>query len=99
MDRKLNIKTGRSFPTINASSTSGPATIYMQTSQTEGYGLKWTGGLLTFNTETTLIFSNFGVGSGDLYLQNFSAEFNPGEIPTASYSFMFFINQNNVTVT
>jgi len=88
----LIIATGRSFPSISASSTSGPATIYMETSQEEGYGLNYGGGPIAFDTRDELIISNFGVGEGPLYLQNFSVEFNPGEIPTASYSFLFVIS-------
>jgi len=88
----LNIATGRSFPSISASSTSGPATVYMETFQEEGYGLNYTGGPIAFDTREELIINNFGVGEGPLYLQNFSVEFNPGEIPTASYSFLFVIN-------
>lgn len=88
----LNIATGRSFPSISASSTSGPATVYMETYQEEGYGLNYTAGPIAFDTEAELIISNFGVGEGPLYLQNFSVEYNPGEIPSASYSFLFVIN-------
>jgi len=88
----LNIASGRSFPSISASSTSGPATIYMETTQEEGYGLTYGGGPISFDTTEELIISNFGVGEGPLYLQNFSVDLNPGEIPTASYSFLFVIN-------
>lgn len=88
----LNIASGRSFPSISASSTSGPATVYMETTQEEGYGLTYGGGPISFNTEDELIITNFGVGEGPLYLQSFSVEFSPGEIPTAQYSFLFVIN-------
>ena len=88
----LVIGTGRSFPSISASSTSGPASVYMETSQEEGYGLDYGGGPISFDTRAELLISNFGVGEGPLYLQNFSLEMNPGEIPTASYSFLFVIN-------
>ncbi|MGD9158770.1 MAG: hypothetical protein PVG39_10220 [Desulfobacteraceae bacterium] len=88
----LVVSTGRSFPSLNASSTSGPATIYMETEQEEGYGLDYNGGPISFDTREELVINNFGVGSGPLYLQSFSVEFNPGEIPTASYSFLFVIN-------
>lgn len=88
----LIIATGRSFPSVSANSTSGPATIYMETSQEEGYGLEYMGGPIAFDTRDTLIIDNFGVGEGPLYLQNFSLEFNPGEIPTATYSFLFVID-------
>jgi hypothetical protein len=88
----LVYSTGRSFPSLNASSTSGPATIYMETEQEEGYGLDYRGGPISFDTRDELIINNFGVGTGPMYLQNFSVEFNPGEIPTATYSFLFVIN-------
>jgi hypothetical protein len=82
---------GRSFASISASSLSGPATIYMETSQEEGYGLDYNGGPISFDTRESLEIDNFGVGEGTLYLQNFSLELNPGEIPTATYSFMFIV--------
>jgi hypothetical protein len=89
----LVIPSGRTFPTISANSSSGPASVYMETSQEEGYGLKYDGGPISFDTSTDdLIIENFGVGTGPMYLQNFSVEFNPGEIPTASYSFLFVIS-------
>jgi hypothetical protein len=88
----LVIPSGRSFPSISASSTSGPSTVYMETSQEEGYGLDYKGGPIAFDTRDELIIANFGVGEGPLYLQNFSVEFNPGEIPSATYSFLFVIN-------
>ena len=83
--------TGISFPAINASSASGPSSVYMETSQEEGYGLVYNGGPLSFDTRNTLEFANFGIGEGTMYLQNFSVDFNPGDVPTASYSFMFVI--------
>ncbi len=82
---------GRSFSSISASSLSGPSTIYMETSQEEGYGLEYSGGPISFDTRESLEISNFGAGDGVLYLQNFSLELNPGEIPTATYSFMFIV--------
>ena len=85
----LAVGTGRSFPTLSANSSSGPATVYMETTQEEGYGLVYTGGPIAFDTRNELIIDNFGVGQGPLYLQNFSVDFNPGEIPVASYSFLF----------
>jgi len=88
----LAVATGRSFPSISASSTSGPATVYMETEQEDGYGLIYTGGPISFDTRDILIINNFGVGEGPLYLQNFSVEFSPGEIPSASYSFLFAMN-------
>jgi len=88
----LSITSGRSYPIINASSASGPSSVYMETNQEDGSGLVYTGKPISFDTKSSLIFSNFGVGSGDLYLQNFSLELNPGELPTCSYSFVFIVS-------
>jgi len=85
----LITSTGRSFPSISASSSSGPASIYMETEQTDGYGLDYTGGPISIDTSSSMVFPNFGVGSGPMYLQSFSVEFSPGEVPTANYSFAF----------
>ena len=89
---RLEIPLGRSYSNLNASSQSGPVSIYMETSQEDGYGLSYSGNPLSFSTSNYLVFSNFGVGDGDMYLQNFSLEVNPGEIPVATYSFVFYIS-------
>ena len=64
----------------------------METEQQDGYGLVYTGKPIDFDTTSTLEYSNFLVDGGPtLYLQNFSLDMNPGEIPIASYSFTFSI--------
>jgi len=88
----LNNTTGRKYPTINANAGSGPATVYMLSEQEDGYGLKYIGGPIAFDTATTLQYANFIESGGPiLYLNNFSLEMTPGEIPVASYSFTFSI--------
>jgi len=87
----LNNDTGRSYTSVNANASSGPSSVYMETEQVEGYGLTYNGGPISFNTSQSMVFPNFGVGSGDMYLQNFSLEMSPGQVPTANYSFMFVI--------
>jgi len=79
------------FPTectsYSASSSSGPATVYLLDTQVNGYGMTYKGGPLSFSTsaEGTLI----SVGDlGACYLQNFSLNAQPGQIPTVSYSFV-----------
>lgn len=85
--------TGRVYTTINASAGSGPSSLYSWTQQEDGYGLVYTGQPISFNTDTgSLVFENFIESGGPaLYLQSFSLSTNPGEIPTASYSFVFSI--------
>lgn len=88
----LHNSLGRKYSTISASASSGPATIYMETEQEDGYGLIYTGGPISFNSDDTLEFVNFMDSTGPtLYLQNFSLDLNPGEIPIANYSFVFSI--------
>lgn len=86
---------GRSFTNISASSNSGPASIYMSQEQKEGYGLSYTGGPLSFDTtdQDGCVFGDFGLDiGGTLYLQSFSIELSPGELPMANYSFAFAID-------
>jgi hypothetical protein len=114
----LNSSIGREYSTISASSSGGPAAIYMHTNQVDGYGLTYAGGPIKFDTSIVPKFNDlgpnnngfystvlppFGVrnsnggcdplcGNSLLYLQSFSLEMNPGEIPIASYSFNFVID-------
>lgn len=82
-----------SYPTMNASAQGGPASIYMETDQEDGYGLRYVGQPFSFETsdENDVTFTNFGVGEGPLYLQSFNLDCSPGNIPTASYSFVFVV--------
>ena len=63
----------------------------MKTDRTDGYGLSYSREILTFNTSNSLVFPNFGVGEGSMYLQNFNLNAQPGQVPTVSYSFLFVI--------
>ena len=89
----INGSLGRTYPILNANSGSGPTGIYMKTDRTDGYGLTYSGDILTFNTSSPsgLVKSNFGVGEGDMYLQSFNLDAQPGQYPTVSYSFLFTI--------
>jgi hypothetical protein len=127
----LNTSLGREYGTISASSSSGPAAIYMHTTQVDGYGLTYVGGPIAFDTsieadptnpETnrtanvegrnvtvySTILPSLGVRNGSnceplcgdsvLYLQSFSLDMNPGEIPIASYSYNFVIDDIDTTI-
>jgi len=77
---------------INASSTSGPA-LYSIMSQDNGYGLSYVGNPISFDTsiEGRLMFdgNRVGIPYSECYLQNFSVDFVPGQIPVATYSYVF----------
>lgn len=75
---------------FSASSSSGPTSIYMETSQENGYGLNYSGGPMSFTTskEGTTVNLNVGNISGVFYLQTFSLDMQPGQLPVANYTFV-----------
>ena len=83
---------GSNCISFNASSSSGPTTIYSKEMQYNGYGLTYTGNPISFLTTdggvTTSIFSKL-LGVPIAYLQSFNVTFDPGNIPTANYSFVY----------
>lgn len=72
----------------SASSSSGPSSIYMSTTQINGYGLIYNGNPFSFDTAQNINTYDLGdLGSG-FYIQSFSLELQPGQIPIANYSFV-----------
>ena len=89
--------TGREYPNISISSQGGPTSLGTYITQTDGAGLIYNDGPLNFDSSRDSMIFNFTVyydgGSiSTFYLQNFSLELTPGEIPIVSYSFMFYID-------
>lgn len=76
---------------MSASSSSGPAAVYMRTTQYNGYGMTYRGDPISFTTsEEGTTISLGGVFSGETYyLQNFSFDAQPGQFPIVSYSFVY----------
>ena len=72
----------------SASSSSGPAAIYMQTTQTNGYGLSYSGDPISFNTADGETLVNLGNLGNDFYLQSFNFDAQPGQLPVATYVFV-----------
>lgn len=79
-----------SISSFSASSSSGPASIYMETSQTNGYGLNYNGGPISFTTskDGTIVDLNVGNIIGTFYLQTFNLDVQPGQLPVANYTFV-----------
>lgn len=85
------------YDSISASITNGPAQPYMSSTQQDGYGLDYSGGPIPFATSSDSVFSIEVKGSGAggqfnlgrLYLKSFNLTYNPGTIPTASYTFIY----------
>lgn len=81
---------------LSANSSSGPTSIYTNTSQTNGYGMSYTGSPISFTTtpEGTEIKLGKTFGDGPFYLQSFSLDAQPGQFPVANYSLVYSIGSN-----
>lgn len=81
------------YGVIQASASSGPTSLYQASDQTDGYGLKYTDMNSDWSFETkdagSCTFTNFGIGTGPLYMQSFSIDFVPGQVPIATYDLVF----------
>ena len=78
----------RSCEIFSANASSGPASIYIQAIQTTGLGLTYIGGPISFTTSEncTTMYISIGPISGSFYLQSFSLDAQPGQLPIASYT-------------
>jgi hypothetical protein len=92
------------YTSFNASASSGPHTPYFMNSHYDGYDFRYTGKagnpvLIPIDANsgahpTVVTFLNTPghtllPGGSALYLTNFSWTYNPPEVPTVSYSFLF----------
>lgn len=87
----LEILTEYKSQMLSASSQSGPSSLYSDLVQDEGFGMKYTGGPLDFDTasESACTFSNMGLGKGDYYLQSFYLDGSYGSPITVTYTFVY----------
>ncbi|MBV5347932.1 hypothetical protein JZU46_06940 [bacterium] len=85
-----------SYNVISASASSGPAALYEDSIQYDGYGLIYSGLPWTINTSTEagcmVNLTSYGIGSyGDCRLQNINIQCVPGQIPVVNMSFIYTI--------
>ena len=75
---------------FSASAASGPSSFYVMSSQTNGFGLFYTGGPISFSSagddQCTMLSLAIGSVSGSFYLQSFSLDVPSGQLPVASYT-------------
>jgi len=83
------------YPILNASAASGPTSLYEKATQTDGFGLSYSGAPYSFSStgEEGVKMGVPGIGAGDMYLQSFNLQCTPGQVPIASYN-LIFINVN-----
>ena len=81
-----------SHKNMDASTVNGPTEVYFENTTNIGYGLRYSGGPLSFSTESPVSISSGDWGTA--YLQSFSLNCTPGTLPTCDYSFIFSPNNN-----
>lgn len=84
-----------SYDSLNASASSGPASVVMQMTHVDVYGLNYTGLPIAINGGTpesyNILTAIMPVGA-ELYLQSFSFDFAPPTTATVNYSFAYVYN-------
>jgi len=86
---------GETYKTFSASAASGPTTPYLYLDHRDGYDFRYTGVPITISPDdgnsvkSVTIFNGILPAGSELYLQSFSWEYSPPNVPTVSYSFLF----------
>lgn len=84
------------FNVVSASAGSGPAALYENSIQKDGYGLIYSGYPWDINTTTeagcTINLTSYGIGGyGECKVQNISLQCVPGQVPVVNMSFIYSI--------
>lgn len=80
------------YDILNASSANGPSALYEEYTQTDGFGLNYSGGPISFTADDTgPVVKSIGKYSS-LCLQSFSLQCTPGALSVATYSFIYLPN-------
>lgn len=85
------------YNVVSASASSGPAALYEDSTQRDGFGLLYDGRPWSIDTseeaKCTINLSSYGIGSDftDCKLQNINVQFVPGQIPVVNMSFIYVI--------
>ena len=87
-----------SYNVVSASSSSGPATLYEDSFQEDGYGLVYNGNPWNIDTTTeegcTINLSSYGIGGyGECKLQSLNIQTVPGQVPVVNMSFIYSITE------
>jgi hypothetical protein len=83
------------YRSFNASASSGPATVYLDTTHYDGFNLIYTGRPIAFESgrpEPINILASKLPAGAELYLQSFSLDITPPYQAVVSYSFAFVYN-------
>jgi len=92
---KISITTINQNTSVNASAGSGPFAPVIYLNHYDGYNFSYTGIPISVSQadsqqpKNLSIFNNVLVIPGALYLQSFNWQYDPPNVPTVSYSFLF----------
>jgi hypothetical protein len=88
------------YPFFSASAGSGPATPYLIEDHVDAYNFSYSGGPIPISPsdatheKSLSIFGGILPTGSRLYLQSFSWEYTPPNVPNVSYSFLFSYSEN-----
>jgi hypothetical protein len=88
------------YPFFSASAGSGPATPYLIEDHVDAYNFTYSGDPIAIsssdatNEKNVSIFGGILPTGSRLYLQSFSWEYTPPNVPNVSYSFLFSYSEN-----
>jgi len=92
---KISMEEITSYKSFSASAASGPATPYFYDIHRDGYNFTYSGDPISIYLEdayeykTIWFFNDILPNGSKLYLQSFSWEYTPPNVPQVSYSFLF----------
>jgi len=87
-----------SYDVVDASASSGPASLYTEDTQYDGIGLVYSGNPWHINTSNEanckINLTNYGIGGyGVCMLQSINLQCTPGKIPIVSFDFIYNIKE------
>jgi hypothetical protein len=86
------------YNVVSASASSGPAALYENSTQQDGYGLIYVGYPWNIDTTTeagcTVNLTSYGIGGyGECKIQNINLQTVPGQVPVVNMSFIYSISE------
>jgi hypothetical protein len=97
---KISLTPLVNYKFFSASAASGPYTPYLLQEHTDAYNFIYTGSPISivladaYNNKHVGLFDDILPTGSHLYLQSFSWNFVPPNVPTVSYSFLFTYSEN-----
>lgn len=95
VNRNISLKPVSSHTSFSASASSGPTTVYLMQDHIDAYDFTYSGDPIplepddAYNPKHVSFLDPLLPNGSSLYVQSFSWEYTPPQIPMISYSFLF----------